>query len=106
MKLYPRVLAIGVATMLLAAACGAGGTGEGAATTAPVVTAAPAATQAQAAPAATPAKPQYLIVVGDTIRGKLGLNPVEVLLAAPGLQDEQECRQGDGRGKKKRKLEP
>lgn len=92
MKLYLRILAIGVATMLLAAACGAGGTGEGAATPAPVVTAAPAATQAQAAPAATPAKPQYLIVVGDTIRGKLGLNPVEVLLTAPGLHCTQQSR--------------
>jgi len=92
MKLYLRVLALGVAAMLLAAACGGTGTGEGGTPTQAVVTAAPVATQAQAAPAATPAKPQYLVVVGDTIRGKLGLNPVEVLVTAPGLHCTQQSR--------------
>ena len=84
-----RILATSVAVMLVAAACGGAGTGEGAATAA-VQTAAPAASQAQAAPAA--AKPQYLIVVGDTIRGNLGLNKTEILTTAPGLHCTQQSR--------------
>ena len=92
MKLHLRVLATGVALALAAAACGSG-TGEGAGGAKPgVQTAAPAAaTQAQAAPAA-PAKPQFLIVVGDTIRGNLGLNPVEILTTAPGIHCTQQSR--------------
>lgn len=87
-----RILATSVAVMLAAAACG-GGTGEGAATAAPAVqTAAPAATQAQAATPAAPAKPQFLVVVGDTIRGNLGLNPVEILTGAPGIHCTQQSR--------------
>jgi len=91
MKLYPRILASGVAVLFVAAACGGTGTGEGAATAA-VQTAAPVATQAQAATPAAPAKPQFLVVVGDTIRGNLGLNPVEVLTTAPGIHCTQQSR--------------
>jgi hypothetical protein len=92
MNLHLRVLATGVALMLAAAACGAG-TGDGASAAKPAVqTAAPAAaTQAQAAPAA-PAKPQFLIVVGDTIRGNLGLNPVEIAVTPPGIHCTQQSR--------------
>lgn len=91
MNVYARILAIGVVTMLAVAACGAG-TGEGAATPAAVVTAAPVATQAQAATPAAAPKPQFLIVVGDTVRGKSGLNDVEVQLAAPGIHCTQQSR--------------
>ncbi len=92
MKLYPRILATGVAAMLLAAACAGTGTGEAPAVTTSAA-AAPAATQA-VTPAAVPTapKPQFLIVVGDTIRGKLGLNKVEELLTAPGLHCTQQSR--------------
>ncbi len=86
-----RILATSVAVMLVAAACGGSGTGEGAATAA-VQTAAPAATQAQAAPAASAAKPQYLVVVGDTIRGNLGLNKTEILITPPGIHCTQQNR--------------
>jgi hypothetical protein len=91
MKLYLRVLAIGVAAMLLAAACG-GGTGE-----APVTanTPTPGGATAAATPAAPPAaapKPAFLVIVGDTIRGSLGLNPVEKLLEAPGIHCTQQSR--------------
>ena len=87
-----RILATGTSVMLLAAACGGTGTGEPAASAPAVVTAAPA-TQAQAPtqPAAV-AKPQFLVVVGDTIRGNLGLNPVEILLTAPGIHCTQQSR--------------
>ena len=93
MKLHLRVLATGVALALAAAACGAG-TGEGTgAPKAAVQTVAPAAaTQAQAAPAAALAKPQFLIVVGDTIRGNLGLNPVEIAVVPPGIHCTQQSR--------------
>lgn len=91
MSIHLRVLATSVAAALLAAACGAG-TGETAPAAPALQTAAPVATQAQAATPAAPAKPQFLIVVGDTVRGKLGLNPVEVLLAAPGLHCTQQSR--------------
>lgn len=71
----PRVLASGVAVVLVAASCG-GATGEGpgasaAATQAPA-TQAPTAAAASAAP-----KAQFLIVVGDTIRGTAGLTDPE-----------------------------
>lgn len=74
MKPYLRILAIGVAVVLLAAACGAG-TGEGAAPAAPAVqTAAPAVTAAT--PAAPPA-PKFLMLYGDTVRGTAGLSDEE-----------------------------
>ena len=75
-----RVLASGVAVLLVAAACG-GTTGEVA--TSP---AAPAQTQA------APAVPKVLVVVGDTIRGNLGLNEVEKVLTAPGIHCTQQSR--------------
>lgn len=91
MKLHPRIFASGVAALLVASACGGTGTGEGAATAA-VQTAAPA-TQAQAAATqAAPAKPQFLVIMGDTIRGNLGLNPVEILTSAPGIHCTQQSR--------------
>ncbi len=83
-------LASGVAVVLLAASC-SGGTGEGAPTATSAPTAAPA-TQAQAPVSAAPAKPQFLVIVGDTIRGQLGLNDVEKLLTAPGLHCTQQSR--------------
>jgi len=80
MKVRLRVLASGVAALLVAAACG-GTTGE--------VAASPAApAQTQAAPAA----PKVLVVVGDTIRGNLGLNEVEKVLTAPGIHCTQQSR--------------
>ena len=75
-----RVLASGVAVLLVAAACG-GTTGEVA--TSP---AAPAQTQA------APAVPKVLVIVGDTIRGNLGLNEVEKVLTAPGIHCTQQSR--------------
>jgi hypothetical protein len=86
-----RILATGVAVILVAAACGGAGTGEGTAPAA-LQTAAPAATQAQAAPAAAPAKAQFLILVGDTVRGTQGLNDIEKLAAPPGLTCTQQSR--------------
>ncbi len=83
MTLRVRVLASCVAVTLLAASCGAG-TGESAAS--PAASVAPVQTQA------APAAPKYLIVVGDTIRGQLGLNDVEKLLTAPGLHCTQQSR--------------
>lgn len=81
MKLFPRIITSGVALTFVAAACGAG-TGEGAATAPP--TAAPVATQAPAA--ATPVKPTYLLVIGDTVRGQAGLTDDEKKLdVATGL---------------------
>jgi hypothetical protein len=69
--------------LLLAAACG-GTTGESAASPA-----APVQTQvAQVAPVV----PKVLVVVGDTIRGNLGLNEVEKLLTAPGIHCTQQSR--------------
>lgn len=88
MNLRTRVIASSVAALVLAAACGAG-TGESAATpttAAKAATSAPAATQAAAKLAAP------LVIVGDTIRGKLGLNEVEVLLQGPGLHCTQQSR--------------
>src|SRR5690349_3201483 len=86
MKLVPRIIAIGITTALAAAACG-GATGD--TSTAVKASQAPAAAPAtQAAPAA----PKFLIVVGDTIRGNLGLNPVEILTEAPGIHCTQQSR--------------
>lgn len=75
-----RILASCVAVLLVAAACG-GTTGEGAASPAAPV-------QTQAAPVA----PKVLVVVGDTIRGNLGLNEVEKLITAPGIHCTQQSR--------------
>lgn len=75
-----RVLASGVAVLLVAAACG-GTTGE-------VATSPSAPAQTQAAPAV----PKVLVVLGDTIRGNLGLNEVEKLLTAPGIHCTQQSR--------------
>ncbi len=87
MTLRIRVLASCVAALLLASACGSG-TGEGAATP---TTAAKTSQTATATPApALLAKP--LVIVGDTIRGKLGLNEVEVLTTSPGLHCTQQSR--------------
>ncbi len=87
MNLRTRIFASSIAALVLAAACGAG-TGESAATpsTAAKATSAPAATQAPV----TLAKP--LVIVGDTIRGKLGLNETEVLLQGPGIHCTQQSR--------------
>lgn len=86
MKLRTRILAAGVATLMLAAACGSG-TGESAASpTAAAKTQAPAAT----ATPVTLAKP--LVVLGDTIRGNLGLNETEIKTGAPGIHCTQQSR--------------
>jgi len=66
MKLFPRILAISVAFLFLAASCGSS-TSEGSA-------AAPAKTQAVVAPAApVAAAPKALILQGDTVRSPEGL---------------------------------
>jgi len=70
-----RVLAAGLALVLVAASCG-GGTGEGPAATA---AATPAPTQAvtqPTAPAAPPA-PKFLMIFGDIVRGTAGLSDEE-----------------------------
>ena len=82
MKLRTRVLASFVPLLLLAASCGAG-TGENA--TSPTASNTPKATQAQAAP-------KFLVIVGDTIRGQLGLTDVEKNINAPGLHCTQQSR--------------
>ena len=87
MTLRARILASGVAVLLLAASCGAS-TGEGAAS--PI--AATQTAQATQATAAPPVLVKQLVVVGDTIRGKLGLNETEVLLTAPGIHCTQHSR--------------
>lgn len=81
-----RILASGVAVLVLAAAC-TGGTGEGAASpTQAAATQSAAATQA----AAKLAKP--LVMVGDTIRSNLGLNEQEIKTTAPGIHCTQQSR--------------
>ena len=85
----PRVLASGVALVLIAASCG-GSTGEPPAASPAAATTAPA-TQAPAATVAA-VKPQFLVVVGDTIRGNLGLNKTEILTTAPGIHCTQQNR--------------
>ena len=87
MTLRTRILASGVAVLLLAASCGAS-TGESAASPS-----AAKATQAAAAPTATPlVLAKQLVIVGDTIRGKLGLTETEALLTAPGIHCTQQSR--------------
>ncbi len=89
MTLRVRVLASCVAALLLAASC-TGGTGESAASpTAAKTTQAAPTTQATPAP---PVLAKQLVIVGDTIRGKLGLNETEVLLTAPGIHCTQQSR--------------
>lgn len=85
MTIRTRILASGIAALFVAAACGAT-TGEGAASPT-------AATKIQAAATPTPlVLAKQLVVVGDTIRGKLGLNEVEVLVTAPGIHCTQQSR--------------
>jgi len=86
MTLRARVLATSVAVLMLAASC-SGGTGEGTASS-PTTAAKTQAAATQAAPVL--AKP--LVIVGDTIRGKLGLNETEVLLTGPGIHCTQQSR--------------
>lgn len=83
MTLQHRVLASCVAVTLVAAACG-GSTGDGAA--------APTASAAQPAPTQAPQVAKLLVVVGDTIRGNLGLNETEKLITAPGIHCTQQSR--------------
>jgi len=87
MTLRVRILAISVATLMLAASCG-GSTGEGAAapTAAAKATAAPAATQA------APVLAKTLVILGDTIRSQAGLNDVEKNINAPGIHCTQQSR--------------
>jgi hypothetical protein len=86
MRLFPRVLAIGVAFLFIAASCGAS-TGEGAASAAPAA----AATKAPVTPAAA-AAPKFLIVTGDTIRSNYKLNPEQIQLTYPGIHCTQQSR--------------
>ena len=87
MSLRIRVLASGVAVLMLAATCG-GGTGEGAASP----TQAAAATQTAAATQAAAKLAKPLVMVGDTIRGNLGLNETEIKVTAPGIHCTQQSR--------------
>lgn len=84
MTLRTRVLATCVVALFVAA-CG-GTTGEGTSPTTAAQTQAPVAT-------ATPTVlAKQLVIVGDTIRGNLGLNPTEKLLTAPGIHCTQQSR--------------
>lgn len=86
MSPFPRILAIGVTFLFIAASCGPS-TGEGS------VSASPAKTQAAAASASpVAAAPKFLVVVGDTIRGKLNLDEQQVLLQYPGIHCTQQSR--------------
>ena len=85
MNLRARVLASCVPLLLLAASCG-GGTGDSAAPAA--TNASKPSTQAQAAPATA----KFLIIVGDTIRGQLGLNDVEKNIGPGGIHCTQQSR--------------
>lgn len=87
MTLRVRLLATCVAALMLAASCG-GGTGESAASP----TTAAKATQAAAATLAAPVLAKPLVMLGDTIRGQLGLNDTEKLLGAPGIHCTQQSR--------------
>jgi len=85
MTLRLRVLATCVAVTLVAAACG-GTTGEGGAAPSATVAQQPTLTQA------APQTPKFLVIVGDTIRGNLGLNETEKLLTPPGIHCTQQSR--------------
>ena len=89
MKLVPRILAISVAFLFIAASCGSS-TGEGAAAPAPAKN--QVATTTAPAAAAAPAAPKFLIVVGDTIRSQAGLNDVEKNINAPGIHCTEQSR--------------
>lgn len=85
MRSSTRILAAGIALWLVAASCGAS-TGE--APAAPSAATAAPATQAVTQPAtpAAPPKPTNLLVVGDTVRGQIGLTDDEKKLdVATGL---------------------
>lgn len=88
MKLFPRVLAISVAFLFIAASCGAS-TGDSSAGQLQTKAAATAA-----APVAAPvaAAPKFLVIVGDTIRSQAGLNDVEKNINAPGIHCTQQSR--------------
>lgn len=89
MSLFTRTIAIGVASLIIAASCSSS-TGEGSATTAPAKTQAAATTAATTAPVA--AAPKFLIITGDTVRGKLNLDEQQVLLQYPGIHCTQQSR--------------
>lgn len=86
MRSSTRILAAGVALLLVAASCGGSGTGEAPGAPKAAATAAPA-TQAVTAPApVAPAKATYLNLVVDTVRGQAGLTDAEKKLdTADGL---------------------
>lgn len=86
MTVRVRVLAAGIAVLFVAASCGAS-TGESAASPTAAKT-----TQAAPATAAPVVLAKQLVIVGDTIRGKLGLNETEVLVTAPGIHCTQQSR--------------
>lgn len=87
MTLRARIVASGVAVLLLAASCGAS-TGEGAASPTAAKT-----TQATAAPTATPlVLAKQLVILGDTIRSQAGLTDTEKLLTPPGIHCTQQSR--------------
>lgn len=85
MTLRTRILASTIAALFVAAACG-GSTGE---STSPTTA---AQTQAAVATATPTVLAKQLVIVGDTIRGNLGLNPTEKLLTAPGIHCTQQSR--------------
>ena len=89
MKLVPRILAISVAFLFVAASCGSS-TGEGAAAPAPAKN--QVATTTAPPAAAVPAAPKFLVVVGDTIRAQAGLNDVEKNINAPGIHCTEQSR--------------
>ena len=91
MKLVPRILAISVAFLLVAASCGSS-TGEGAAAPTAAKNQVATTTAPAATVAAVPAAPKFLIVVGDTIRSQAGLNDVEKNINAPGIHCTEQSR--------------
>ena len=83
MRSSTRILAAGVALLLVAASCGGASTGEAPGAPQAAATAAPA-TQAVTAPVpVTPAKATSLALVVDTIRGQAGLTDAEKKLDTP-----------------------
>jgi len=88
MNLIPRILAISVAFLFVAASCGSS-TGDGAGAPAPAKNQVATTT---AAPAAVAAAPKFLVVVGDTIRAQAGLNDVEKNINAPGIHCTEQSR--------------
>lgn len=86
MSFIPRILAISVAFLFVAASCGA--------STSEAPAASPVKTQAAAtaAPTAAPVAAKFLIVVGDTIRSQAGLTDVEKNINAPGIHCTEQSR--------------